>query len=140
MKQMFLLSAVLFLLAGCECFLPGGKAPEGNIITHTAGDDAAEIILDYSGAVDYFINELIRETMLHSPGMNIFVDADSTSQTAVNHIIRKTGEFSGIAPAGSGKGNLHLVSRRTQKSQWQMKLVTADGKPLWMRTVILKAN
>ena len=32
MKQILLLLLILFFVAGCECFLPGGKAPDGNII------------------------------------------------------------------------------------------------------------
>ncbi len=136
MKQILLL-LILFLVAGCECFLPGGKAPDGNIITHSGSETPEALVFDHSGAVDYFINELIRETMLHAPGMEVFVDADIQSSRTAKQIIRKTGEFSGITAASTSKGSLRLVSRR-QDAGWQMELFGTDGKSLWKRNVALK--
>ena len=136
MKQILLLLLILFLVAGCECFLPGGKAPDGNII-HSGSETPEALVFDHSGAVDYFINELIRETMLHAPGMEVFVDADIQSSRAAKQIIRKTGEFSGITAASTTNGSLRLVSRR-QDAGWQMELFGTDGKSLWKRIVTLK--
>ena len=137
-KQILLLLLILFFVAGCECFLPGGKAPDGNIITHSGSETPETLVFDHSGAVDYFINELIRETMLHAPGMEVFVDADTQSLPAAKQIIRKTGEFSGITAASTSKGSLRLVSRRSGKAMWQMELFGTDGKSLWKRIVTLK--
>ena len=95
-------------------------------------------IFDQAGAVDYFINELIRETMLHSPGMRIFVDADAPSYRSAQHIIRKSGEFSGISAASESEGALRLISRYGVNHSWQMELLSANGKSLWKRTVTLK--
>ena len=138
MKQILLLLSILFFVAGCECFLPGGKAPEGNIITHSGIETPAALVFDHRRAVDYFINELIRETMLHSPGMEIFVDADDKSSLEARQIIRKTGEFSGITPAVNAKGSFRLISRRNNGDAWQMELFDAGGKSLWKRVVTLK--
>ena len=137
MKQILLSLSVLFFIAGCECFLPDGKAPEGNIITHSGIETPEALIFDHIGAVDYFINELIRETMLHAPGMDVFVDADVKSSPEVRQIIRKTGEFSGIIPAINAKGSFRLISRRFPDT-WQMELLDAGGKSLWKRVVTLK--
>lgn len=137
MKQILLLLPVLFFVAGCECFLPGGKAPDGNII-HSGSETPETLVFNYTGAVDYFINELIRETMLHAPGMEVFVDADTQSLPAANQIIRKTGEFSGITAVSTANGSLRLVSRRSGKAMWQMELFGTDGKSLWKRMVTLK--
>lgn len=137
MKQILLLLLILFFVAGCECFLPGGKAPDGNII-HSGSETPETLVFNYTGAVDYFINELIRETMLHAPGMEVFVDADTQSLPAANQIIRKTGEFSGITAVSTANGSLRLVSRRSGKAMWQMELFGTDGKSLWKRMVTLK--
>jgi cysteine synthase len=136
-KQILLLLLILFLVAGCECFLPGGKAPDGNII-HSGSETPETLVFEHSGAMDYFINELIRETMLHAPGMEVFVVADTQSLPAANQIIRKTGEFSGISAASTANGSLRLFSRRSGKVMWQMELFGTDGKSLWKRIVTLK--
>ena len=138
MKRILLLLSILFLVAGCECFLPGGKVPEGNIIAHSGEETPAALVFDRIGAVDYFINELIRETMLHAPGMNVFVDADDKSSPEAKQIIRKTGEFSGITPTVNANGSFRLVSRRNNGAVWQMELFDAGGKSLWKRVVTLK--
>ena len=137
MKRILLLLSILFLVAGCECFLPGGKAPDGNII-HSGSETPETLVFNYTGAVDYFINELIRETMLHAPGMEVFVDADTQSLPAAKQIIRKTGEFSGITPTVNANGSFRLVSRRNNGAVWQMELFDAGGKSLWKRVVTLK--
>ena len=108
------------------------------ISSHSGIESPETLVFNYTGAVDYFINELIRETMLHAPGMEVFVDADTQSLPAAKQIIRKTGEFSGITAVSTAKGNLRLVSRRSGKAMWQMELFGTDGKSLWKRMVTLK--
>lgn len=138
MKWNWVVLALVLSGAGCECFLPAGKPPEGNILNHSTVEEPEKQIFDQAGAVDYFINELIRETMLHSPGMRIFVDADTLSYRSVQHIIRKSGEFSGISAASESEGALRLISRYGVNNSWQMELLSANGKSLWKRTVTLK--
>ena len=130
---------VLILCAGCECFLPDGKAPEGNIIEPSGEEHAVELIFDRTGAADYFINELIRETMLNCPGEAVFLDADRQSLSDAHRILLKTGEFSGITHAVKAPGNWKLVSRNSAGT-WQMELVSASGNVVWKRSVILKNN
>lgn len=130
---------VLILCAGCECFLPSGKAPEGNIIEPSGEEYAVELIFDRTGAADYFINELIRETMLNCPGEAVFLDADRQSLSAAHRILLKTGEFSGITHASPAPGNWKLVSRNSAGT-WQMELLSAAGNVVWKRSVILKNN
>ena len=138
MKLNWAILSLVLLSAGCECFLPGGEPPDGNIITHSEVEEPVKLVFDQAGAVDYFINELIRETMLHSPGMGVFVDADAPSYRNAHHIIRKSGEFSGISAASESEGALRLISRYGVNHSWQMELLSADGKSLWKRTVTLK--
>lgn len=139
MKYVIGLLSAAMLFAGCECFLPGGEAPEGTIVTNPA--TAAVLILDRRAALDYFINELIRETMLHCPGQQIFVDADQNSKRAADYIVERTGEFSGIQKSlTSAKGALRLISRNIAGNQWQMELVSASGESLWKRRLTIKTN
>ena len=137
-KQIFLPLSILLCVAGCECFLPGGKAPEGNIITHSGMEAPETLEFDHRGAVDYFINELIRETMLYAPGMDVFIDADAKSLQASQQIIRKAGEFSGITAASIPGSSLRLFSRRSGEALWHMELFGTDGRSLWKRIVMLK--
>ena len=138
MKLKWAILSLALLSAGCECFLPDGEPPEGNIISRSEDESPVKQIFDQAGAVDYFINELIRETMLHSPGMEVFVDADAQSYRNAHQIVRKSGEFSGISPASEQKGALRLVSRYGADRSWQMELQSAYGKSLWKRTITLK--
>ena len=106
--------AIIFIslcLAGCECFLPGGKAPEGAIVTNPT-QAAAMLILDRRAALDYFINELVGETMIHGDGQEIFIDADPASGNAAAYIVERTGELSGIKRGfHSGANSLRLISK-----------------------------
>lgn len=139
MKYVIGLLSAAILFAGCECFLPSGKAPEGTIVTNP--ETAAVLIFDRRAALDYFINELIRETMLHCSGEQIFIDADSGSQRAADYIVERTGEFSGIQKSqSSGKGALRLISRNIAGNQWQMELVSASGESLWKRRITIKTD
>ena len=139
MKYVIGLLSAAILFAGCECFLPSGKAPEGTIVTNPG--TAAVLIFDRRAALDYFINELIRETMLHCSGEQIFVDADPDSKRAADYIVDRAGEFSGIQKSlTSGKGALRLISRNIAGNQWQMELVSASGESLWKRRITIKTN
>lgn len=131
------LFAALLIAAGCECFLPGGKPPEGNIIADVNNNTPAGVILDFRSAVDHFINELVRETMLNCSGAQIFVDADEKSGKAAHHVVRKSGEFSGISVSGSSGSKYRLVSR-CSGAAWSMELFSPDGHSIWKRTVQLK--
>ena len=131
-------SAVLFLsllLCGYECFLPDGNAPEGGIVENLP-QGSADVVMDYRRAVDFFINELIRETMIHCPGGKVIVDADPASARAAEFLVRKSGELSGVSCAGRGeKGALRLISRVSSTRQWQLELRGADGSPIWKKAV-----
>ena len=129
-------AATLLLLSGCGLFLPDGKAPEGAIVTNP-GSIITELVLDRRKALDYFIDELIRETMLHCPGSEIFVDADAKSTEAAIYIVRRTGELSGVSHAVNPLNAPRLVSRFAGNN-WQMELISGNGKSLWKRTVSLK--
>ena len=94
--------------------------------------------LDRRGALDYFINELIRETMLHCAGEAVFVDADAKSAAAVDYIVSRTGELSGISHGVSASGIPRLISRLSARNKWEMELVSSTGKSLWKRTVLLQ--
>lgn len=135
-RSIFLIPAIL-LFAGCGLFLPSGKAPDGNIIPADDPAGVAELIFNRTGAVDYFINELVRETMLNCPGVAVFIDADRQSQREVKRILNKTSEFSGVSNAANATGNWKLVSRKSAGT-WQMKLLSKDGNAVWKRSVILK--
>ena len=137
-RNAFLIPSIL-LLAGCGLFLPSGKAPEGNIIPPDDPVNLAELIFNRTGAVDYFINELVRETMLNCPGEAVFIDADRQSLREVNRILKKTGEFSGVSHTVSAPGNWKLVSRNSAGT-WQMELLSASGNVVWKRAVVLKNN
>ena len=125
------------LLCGCECFLPGGKPPEGNIVENLP-QGIAETVMDYRSAVDFYINELIRETMMHCAGEAVYVDADRATRQAADFIIRKSGELSGIRSGTAKAQHVRLVSRYVNGKSWQMTLFAADGKQLWQRSVIIK--
>ncbi|MBO5821407.1 MAG: hypothetical protein J6R86_00165 [Lentisphaeria bacterium] len=135
-RNIFLIPTII-LFAGCGLFLPGGKAPEGNIISPDTPESVTELIFSRAEAVDYFINELVRETMLNCPGEAVFIDADRQSQREVKRILNKTSEFSGVSNAAQAKGNWQLVSRNRAGS-WQMELLSKDGNAVWKRSVILK--
>lgn len=140
MKSSFAIILISLALAGCECFLPGGKAPEGAIVTNPAGA-AAILVLDRRAALDYFINELVRETMLHGYGQEIFIDADRASGNAAAYIVERTGELSGIKRGfHAGTNSLRLISRNIGRDQWQMELISNSGKSLWKRQITVKAN
>ena len=139
MKYVVGLLSAAILFAGCECFLPGGKAPVGAIVTNPG--TAAVLIFDRRAALDYFINELIRETMLHCAGQQIVIDADKNSQRAADYVVERTGEFSGIQKSlTSGQGALRLISRNIAGDQWQMELISASGESLWKRRITIKTN
>ena len=138
MKKIFSASAAtLILLSGCGLFLPDGKAPEGAIVSNP-GTVITELVLDRRKALDYFIDELIRETMLHCPGSEVFVDADAKSTEAAIYIVRRTGELSGISHAVQ-PANLPRLTSRVSGNNWQMELISVTGKILWKRTVLLKS-
>ena len=127
---------MLIMLSGCGLFLPDGKAPEGAIVTNP-GTIITQLVLDRRKALDYFIDELIRETMLHCPGGEIFVDADAQSTEAAIYIVRRTGELSGVSHAVNPVNTPRLFSRFSGNN-WEMELISASGKSLWKRTVSLK--
>ena len=129
-------AATLILLSGCGLFLPDGKAPEGAIFTNP-GTIITELVLERRKALDYFIDELIRETMLHCPGSEIFVDADAKSNEAAIYIVRRTGEFSGVSHAVNPANTPRLISRFSGNN-WVMELISGNGKSLWKRSVSLK--
>ena len=129
--------AVVAVVAGCESFLPGGKAPEG-VIVDNPETTVATLKFDYRKALDYFINELSRETMLYCAGEAVFVDADGKSSAAANYIVARTGELSGIRHGSSATGSCRLVSRLSKLNQWELELISTDGKSLWKRTVLLQ--
>lgn len=135
-RSIFLIPAII-LLAGCGLFLPSGKAPEGNIIPPDDPASVTKLIFNRPGAADYFINELVRETMLNCPGAAVFIDADRQSLREVDRILKKTGEFSGVSHAAAAAGNWKLVSRNSAGT-WQMELLSASGNVIWKRTVVLK--
>ena len=132
---LIILSGVL--VAGCECFLPSGKAPEGEIVSNP-GTVITALVFDRRAALDYFINELIRETMLHCAGAAVSVDADRDSARAADYIIARAGEFSGVRRVTQPGTYPRLLSRRLTGDQWQMELFAAPGKSLWKRTVTIK--
>jgi hypothetical protein len=135
-REIFLVPAII-LLAGCGLFLPSGKAPEGNIIAPAATGSVTELIFSRAEAVDYFINELVRETLLNCPGEAVFINADRQSQREADRILYKTSEFSGVSNAARSKGTWQLVSRNSA-GKWQMELLSKDGNAVWKRSVILK--
>lgn len=127
---------MLLLLSGCELFLPDGNAPDGTIVTNP-GTVITELVLDRRKALDYFIDELIRETMIHCPGDALFVDADAKSLQAANYIVQRTGELSGVSHAVKPANAPRLISR-VSGNNWQMELISGSGKSIWKRTVSLK--
>lgn len=137
LKPICLIAIAGFLFAGCECFLPSGKAPEGGIVSNP-GTAVTVLLLDRRAALDYFINELIRETMLHCAGGVIAVDADRDSAQAAEYIIARTAEFSGITRTAVPGKHPRLISRRLAGNQWQMELISPVGESLWKRTVSIK--
>ncbi len=135
-REIFLVP-VIVMFAGCGLFLPGGKAPEGDIISPETTGSVTELIFSHAEAVDYFINELVRETMLNCPGEAVFINADRQSKREADRILNKTSEFSGVSNAARSKGNWQLVSRNSAGT-WQMELLSKDGNAVWKRSVILK--
>lgn len=127
----------LLLLCGCECFLPAGDPPPGTIVENIPRG-IADTVMDYRSAVDFYINELTRETMMHCSGEEIFVDADRATRQVTNFILRKSGEFSGVKPGKRKVNYTRLVSRYIDGKAWKMSLFSADGKELWSRSIIIK--
>ena len=135
MKKNVSLVLLVLASAGCECFLPSGKAPDGTIVTNP-GSVITALVFDRQKALDYFIDELIRETMLHCPGETVFIDADAKSAKAASYILRRAGELSGVSHSAT-PGGIRLFSRFSGNS-WQMELISTDGKSLWKRAISLK--
>lgn len=137
MRRTISVTVLALLLSGCSWFLPGGTPPSGDIVDNIP-QGVAEMIMDYRSAVDYYINELVRETMLHCAGEEIFIDADSATMRAAGFILLKSGELSGVKAGTAAAQKPKLVSRYIGGKHWQMELFSADGKSLWQRTVTIK--
>ena len=137
MRRTLGITALALLLSGCSWFLPQGTPPSGDIVENLP-QGVAETIMDYRSAVDYYINELVRETMLNCAGEEIFIDADSATARVAGFILKKSGELSGVRSGTAAAQKPKLVSRYIDGRYWQMELFATSGKSLWKRTVTIK--
>ena len=135
MKRVLTLAVAALLCCGCECFLPPGEAPEGKILENAQQGRVSEI-RDRRQAVDHFINELIRETLLHAPGEAVKLIADEPSKPAAQYIILKAGEISGIRAAEEAGAGCTLTSSYRQ-GEWVLQL-DRSGRMLWRGAVRLR--
>lgn len=134
MKKFLSLAVLALICCGCECFLPPGEAPEGRILENVQQDGMAEI-RDLRRAEDYFINELIRETLMHAPGEAVKIAADKKSRAAAEYIVLKAGEISGIRAVTDSTAKFTLNSTCCRKS-WSLQLYSGSDM-IWQSTVRL---
>ena len=137
MKRVLTVTISALVLSGCSWFLPPGTPPEGNIVDNIP-QGIADTIMDYRSAVDYYINELVRETMLHCAGEEVFIDADRSTERAAGFVLSKSGELSGVKAGNAAQKKPRLISRYIDGKHWQMELLSSAGKSLWKRTITIR--